>query len=315
MNELDSARVFLQVVKSNGFTGAARTLGRSASTLSRLVAGLEAHLGTQLLARTTRSLHLTEAGALYQAHAERLVAASRAAHDALAELRGETPRGQLRVSMPVSVGERLLAPHLPRFRRKYPELRLSIELSDRNVSLVQGGYDLAIRVGRAHDSSLRALLLGRIPILLVASPQYLRDRGTPTKPRDLHDHDCIAVGPSAGALDWTFHRGRRREQVTLDGIVQTTSPTLAVQLAATGYGLVRTTEWLVRDELRRGTLVEVMRPWSCDHPKHGGVPVYVMYAQSGSTTPPRKSRVFVDMVKEIMAAEVTPRRRSGMASA
>src|SRR4051812_45610254 len=133
MNELDGARVFLQVVKSGGFTGAARTLGRSASALSRVLTALEAHLGAQLIARTTRSLHLTEAGTVYQRHAEQFVGASRAAHDALAELQAGAPRGHLRVSMPVSVGERLLAPHLPRFRRDHPELHLFVHLSDRNV--------------------------------------------------------------------------------------------------------------------------------------------------------------------------------------
>ncbi|MBX3220641.1 MAG: LysR family transcriptional regulator [Labilithrix sp.] len=309
MNELEAAQVFLQVVKSGGFTGAARAFGRSASTLSRVVAALEAHLGSQLIARTTRSLHVTEAGVVYQAHAEQLVATSRAAHDALAELRGGVPRGTLRVSMPVSVGERLLAPHLPRFRDAHPELRLEIDLSDRNVSLAQGGFDLAIRVGRPPDSSLRALLLGRIPILLVASPKYLRKRGSPTRPRDLAAHDCIAVGPPSRFLDWTFYRGRRREQVGVEGVVQTSSPTLGVQLAATGMGLVRTTEWLVRDELRRGTLAHVMPSWSCDHPQRGGVPVYVMYAQAGGALPPGKSRVFVAMVKDIMATEVVPRER------
>ncbi len=310
MNELDGARVFLQVVKSGGFTGAARTLGRSPSALSRIVAALEAHLDVQLLSRTTRSLRLTEAGQLYQAHAEQFVSASRAAHDALAELRGGVPRGQLRVSMPVSVGERLLAPHLPRFRRQHPELRLAIDLSDRNVSLVQGGFDLAIRVGRPQDSSLRALLLGRIPILLVASPDYLRARGAPKQPKDLASHDAISVGPHLGPVDWTFYRGRRTERVTIEGIVQTTSPTLALQLALSGLGVARTTEWLVRDELRRGSLVEIMQPWSCDHPQRGGVPVYVMYAEAGSATPPRKSRVFVEMVKAIMATEVATRGRA-----
>lgn len=309
MNELEAAQVFLQVVKSGGFTGAARAMGRSASTLSRVVAALEAHLGSQLVARTTRSLHVTEAGAVYRDHAEQLVAASRAAHDALAELRGGVPRGTLRVSMPVSVGERLLAPHLPRFRDAHPELRLEIDLSDRNVSLVQGGFDLAIRVGRPPDSSLRALLLGRIPILLVASPKYLRKRGSPTRPRDLAAHDCIAVGPPSRFVDWSFYRGRRREQVSVEGGVQTSSPTLGVQLAATGMGLVRVTEWLVRDELRRGTLAHVMPSWSCDHPQRGGVPVYVMYAQAGSALPPGKSRVFVAMVKDIMATEVVARER------
>lgn len=310
MNELDGARVFLQVVKSGGFTGAARTLGRSASALSRVVAALETHLGVQLIARTTRSLHLTEAGALYQAHAEHFVSSSRAAHDALAELRGGVPRGQLRVSMPVSVGERLLTPYLPKFRREHPELRLAIELSDRNVSLAQGGFDLAIRVGRPPDSSLRALLLGRISILLVASPSYLRAHGTPKRPRDLAHHDAIAVSPHLGPVDWTFYRGGKTERVSVEGVVQTTSPTFAVQLATAAMGVARTTEWLVRDELRRGTLVEVMPSWSSNHPQRGGIPVYVMYAEAGTAAPPRKSRVFVEMVKTIMAKEFTPRRPS-----
>lgn len=306
-DELAAAQVFLQVVQSRGFTSAAKALGRSASTLSRVVADLEAHFGVQLIARSTRSFYLTEAGALYLTHAERLLLASRAAHDAVAELRGGVPRGRLRVSMPVAVGERLLVPHLPRFRQAYPELRLEIDLSDRLVSLVQGGFDLVIRVGRPGDSALRALLLGRIPVLLVASPAYLRARAAPKKPADIAAHDCITVSPHAGPVEWTFHRAGKRHSVSVDGNVHTTSPTLAAQAAKAGLGLLRTTEWVIRDELRRGALVEVMRPWSCDHPQHGGVPVYVMYAQAGSMVPPLKSRVFVEMVKTIMATEVAAR--------
>lgn len=296
MDEVDSARVFLQVIRSGGFTGAAKSLGRSASTLSRVIAALETHLGSQLLARTTRSLHVTEAGVVYQAHAERLVAASEAAEDAMADLRGGVPRGNLRVSMPVSVGERLLAPHLPAFRAQYPELRLTIDLSDRNVSLTQGGFDLAIRVGRPQDSSLRALLLGRVRVLLVAAPSYLRERGVPKTPADIPGHDCIAV---AGAQEWAFRRGRRRVSIPIAPVVSTTSPTLGVQLAVLGQGLARTAEWLVRDELARGHLAALLPRWSA-----GSAPIYVMYAQAGSAVPPRKSRVFVDLVKAIMALEV-----------
>ncbi len=311
MNELDAAAVFLQVVSSEGYTNAARVLGRSASTLSRTITELEAHLGASLLARTTRTLRLTEAGALYQVHAERLLAARQAARDALAELQGAAPRGHLRVSMPVSVGERLLARHLPAFRARYPELRLDIDLSDHNVSLVRDGFDLTIRVGRPADSALRALLLGRIPVLLVASPAYLRARGVPRSPRDLVRHECLVVSPRGGPQEWTFFRGARRarhERVVVKGGVQTTSPTLATQLAIAGEGILRLPAWLVKDEIERGDLVRVMVPWSCDDPRHKGFPVYVMYAQAGSAVPPRKSRVFVDMVKAIMAAEVA---RSG----
>lgn len=312
-DELAAAEVFLQVVKASGFTSAAKVLGRSTSSLSRIVAELERQLGAQLLARTTRRLHLTEAGALYATHAEGLLAAQRATHDAIAELTGGVPRGHLRVSMPVSVGERLLGPFVPEFRRRYPELRLELDLSDRNVALVQGGFDLAIRVGRLADSSLRAQLLGKVAVRLVASPGYLAAHGAPRHPDELPAHACISLGILPGLQEWTFHRrGARPRRVAIDGVVHTTSPTLAAQLAVGGLGLLRVVDWVIRDELRRGDLVEVLPGWSCDHPAFGGVPVYVLYAQTAAATPPLKSRVFVDMVKEIMARElvaVRPSRR------
>src|SRR6185369_15331293 len=108
--------------------------------------------------------------------------------------------------MPVSVGERLLAPHLPELRRRYPELRLELDLSDRNVPLVQGGFDLAIRVGRLADSSLRAQLIAKVPVRLVASPAYLASRGQPRRPVEIRDHDCITLGPMAGPVEWPFYR-------------------------------------------------------------------------------------------------------------
>lgn len=294
MNELDAARIFVGVVQANGFSAAARSLRRSASQLSRVVAALEVHLGSQLLARTTRTLRLTEAGTIYLAHAEQLVTASRAAHEALEEYRGGVPRGHLRVSMPVSVGERLFAAHLPRFHARYPDLRVSLDLSDRQMNLAQTGFDLAIRVGRPKDTSLRALHLGRIQGLVLASPSYLREHGIPKKPADLAKHKAIVVGSS----DWMFRRGTKRQTVTVPSMILSSSPTLAVQLAEAGMGLVRTAEWLVRHALERSTLVPVLTSWDC-----GSLPLYVIYAQAGSATPPRKSRVFVEMVKEIMQSE------------
>lgn len=303
LDELSATELFLQVVRAQGFTSAAKTLGKSASTLSRAVSELERHVGAPLLARTTRRLHLTEAGVVYVAHAEALLAAQRAAHDAVAELTGGTPRGHLRVSMPVAVGERLLGPHLPAFRRRCPELRLELDLSDRNVELVQGGFDLAVRVGRPADSSLKALLLGKVGVVLVASPGYVKARGAPTKPADIvDDHDCVCVGTVAGPVEWTFFKKQERKSISIDGVVHTTSPTLGAQLACNGLGLLRTVEWVVRDELRRGQLVPVMTSWSSLPPLHGGVPVFALFGSSAP--PPLKARVFVELMKGIMADEV-----------
>lgn len=309
-DELAAAEIFLQVVKVRGFTSAARLVGRSTSSLSRTVAELERQLGTQLLARTTRRVSLTEAGRLYASHAETLLAARRAARDAVAELTGGVPRGHLRVSMPVSVGERLLAPHLPELRRRHPELRLEIDLSDRNIPLVQGGFDLAIRVGRLSDSSLRAQLLGRVPVRLVASPSYVAAHGEPARPLALRDHACITIAQVVGPVEWGFYHRRARtrsERLEIEGVVHTTSPLLAAQLACAGQGILRVNEWVIRDQLARGELVEILRDWSCYRLGEGGLPVYVVYAQTASAEPPLKSRVFVQLLKEILAAEVMPR--------
>jgi DNA-binding transcriptional LysR family regulator len=306
-DELSAAGVFLQVVKANGFTAAAKAIGKSTSSLSRIVAELERQVGAQLLSRTTRRLHVTEAGALYAQHAEGLLAAQRDARDAIAELTGGTPRGHLRVSMPVVVGERLVAPHVPALRRRYPHLHLELDLSDRNVPLVQGGFDLGIRVGRLADSSLRAQLLGKVPVRLVASPAYLAARAALRRPVDLVSHDCITLGAVPGSVEWILYdrAGRRPpERIEVRGVVHTTSAPLGALLAAGGLGVFRSIEWVVREQLWRGELTEVMTGWTCNDPDEGGVPVYAVYAQTAGVAPPLKSRVFVELIKELMHQEV-----------
>jgi DNA-binding transcriptional LysR family regulator len=308
LDELSAAEAFLQVVKANGFTAAAKVLGKSTSSLSRTVSELERYLGAQLLTRTTRRLHVTEAGSLYAAHAQALLDAARAGHDAIVELTGGVPRGHLRVTMPVAMG-RLLGAHVAELRRKYPELRLEVDLSDKYISLVERGFDLAIRVGRLPDSSLRAQLLGKIPVLLVASPRYIERHGAPKHPDQLARHSCITLGAVAGVHEWSFHkRGSRPKRVAVEGVVHTNSPGLASQLATSGIGLLRVVEWIIRGELERGELVEVMRDWSCDEPSDGGMPVYVVYSQTAGVAPPLKSRVFVDLVKDLTAREGLSRR-------
>jgi DNA-binding transcriptional LysR family regulator len=311
-DELAAAETYLQVVKARGFTNAARVLGKSTSSLSRTVAELERQLGAQLLARTTRRVSVTEAGLLYAAHAERLLASRRAARDAVAELTGGVPRGRLRVTMPVSVGERLLGPHLPELRRRHPELQLEIDLSDRNVPLVSGGFDLAIRVGHQSDSSLRAQLLGKVPVRLVASKKYLDKRGAPARPLALRDHACLTIAQVPGPVEWGFYHRKdrnRSERVEIEGEIHTTSPMLAMQAAIAGLGILRVNEWVIREPLLAGELVEVMADWSCYRLADGGLPMYVVYAQTASAEPPLKSRVFVELVKQVLAAEVLPSKR------
>lgn len=303
LNELQAAEVFLQVVKAHGFANAARALGKAPSTLTRTVAELERQLGVQLLTRTTRRIHLTEAGTLYRQHAEAMLAARREARDALAGLTGGVPRGHLRVSMPVVIGERILGPHLPAFQRRHPELRLELDLSDRLMPLVGGGFDLALRIGALPDSSLRAQRIGTVARVLVASPAYLAQHGQPQAPGDLRQHTLLTIGLVAGAVEWTFYGEERMETISAEGWLHTTSATLAMNAAREGLGIARVAEWIARPLLRDGTLVRLMPDWACDDPLQGGQGLYALYTQTAGVSVPLKSRVFVDWAAEVLRRE------------
>lgn len=297
-NELQAAAVFLQVVRARGFANAARAIGKSPSTLTRTVAELERHLGAPLLTRTTRRIHLTEAGSLYLQHAESLLAAQRQAHDAVAALTGGRPRGHLRVSMPTVVGERLLGPRLGDFHARYPELVLELDLADRVVPLVQGGFDLALRVGRLADSAQRAQRLVDVEQVLVASPQFLARAGTPQSPRDILAQPCITQRQLAGPVEWRLYRGDEVVALNVQGWLGTSSATLVERAAADGLGIARISSWVARESLRSGRLVRVLPEWSCHDPREEDVGLHVVYAQGAGVDIPLKSRVFVDFVKE-----------------
>lgn len=303
LNELQAAEVFLQVVKAKGFARAAGALGRAPSTLTRAVADLERHLGVQLLTRTTRRIHLTEAGNVYMQHAEAMLAARRDARDAVASLTGGVPRGHLRVSMPVLVGERILGPHLAGFHRRYPELQLELDLSDRLMPLVGGGFDLALRIGQLPDSSLRAQRIGTVKRVLVASPDYLAKHPPLRTPRDLSAHPLITLGAMPGPVEWMFFGPERVDTVHVEGWLHTTSPPLAFNAAKEGLGIVRVAEWLARSALRDGSMVEVIPDWRCDDPAEGGPGLYAVFTQTAGINVPLKSRVFVDFVVEVMKSE------------
>jgi DNA-binding transcriptional LysR family regulator len=312
-DEIAAAHALLLVIQCRSFSIAAKSISKHPSTLSRTIAQLEQRVGAQLLRRTTRRVSVTEAGALYARHAEQLLAARSAAHDAIAELSGGIPRGHLRVTMPVSVGETLLAPHLKEFRRRFPQLRLELDLSDRNVPIVQGGFDLAIRVGKQPDSSLRAQLLGHVPILNVASKQFIKDMGQPSAPSELTRYECITISQSPGPVEWGFYHKdnkHRSEHVRIEGSITCTSPVLANKLACDGLGVVRIVEWVVRQQIASGKLVEVLPQWSSVRVSDGGLPVFVMYGHHAPFAAPLKTQVFVEMIKRIIEdSKVTHRRR------
>lgn len=256
MDRLDDLTVLVEVVDSGSLSAAAQRLGLSASAVSRRLDQMENRLGTRLLARTTRRIALTDAGAGFCLRARAILAALDEAEQSLTEL-NEEPRGTLRVTMPVMFGQMRIAPLLPGYQRRYPRVTLEASLTDRTVRLVDEGFDLAIRTGRLADSSLIARRLRPMRRRVVASPDYLERRGTPQSLAELARHDCLTL-PGGGRQEWEFLVEGRREILRPASVFQADNLWVLRHAAVGGLGLARLADFIVEDDLRAGRLVPVL---------------------------------------------------------
>lgn len=258
-DRLQSLRVFRRTARSGSFSRAARELGLSQASVSRIVAELERELGVQLLTRTTRAVALTEKGADYLARIEPVL-------DALEEAdhvaRGGGPlRGLLRIGLSTSFGVREIVPRLPEFLACHPELRVDLAVSDTRQDLVAEGIDLAFRLGAMADSGLIARYVASSPRILAASPAYLAARGAPVGPEDLKRHDLI-VGPGAAPPFLEFHSGARCIRAPAEGRITCAANEAATALAIAGMGVTVSSLWGVSREIRSGALVQVLAEWT-----------------------------------------------------
>jgi len=214
IRDLNELAVFTYVVEHGGFTAAAEATQLPKSNISRRVASLEERLGVRLLERTTRVVHVTEIGDIYYRHCRRML--DEADHaDLYVEQAMEIPRGTLRVSASVNVGQHLLAPMAAEFMARYPEVQFELLWSNRLIDVIDEGFDLVIRTGALQDSSLVARRLGQWWLFLYASAEYLKARGTPQRPEDLQDHDCLVMSDMSGSNQWTLSKGDLTEQVVI----------------------------------------------------------------------------------------------------
>jgi DNA-binding transcriptional LysR family regulator len=254
--------LFVAAVEAGNFTRAATRLAITPAAVSRAIGRLEGDLGVRLFRRTTRAMQLTSEGQLYF---ERCRQALALIDDVERELtrRQETPRGLVRLSVPTTYGHVRALPALAAVLEVHPEIRLEIDVSNRNVDFVTEGYDLAIRAGPLEDSALIAHRLDDATLGVFASPRYLERRGTPRTADDLARHTAIGfVLPSSGrVLPWAFRRADGTHfSVAPAGDVRCSDDFLAcVTLARAGAGLVQAFHFLVADDLARGSLVEVLR--------------------------------------------------------
>ncbi|HEV7328416.1 MAG TPA: LysR family transcriptional regulator [Bosea sp. (in: a-proteobacteria)] len=290
MDHLGSLRAFVQAADARSFTTAGHQLGVSSSAIGKAISRLEERLGARLFHRSTRTITLTPEGAMFLERCRRIFGEIEAAELELAHTRG-APRGKLRVSLPIA--NVMMMPALTAFMRAYPDIQLDLDLTDRIVEVIDGGFDVVIRAGEVTDSRLMSRLLGEFRLKLVASPDYLARRGVPQVPEDLSRHACLhhRFATSGKFERWPL----RRDGEDLDivpasaAIVNTIEP--LILMAEQGLGIACLPDLALRRQFAEDRLRTVLD----DYVHHVGI-MRLLWPSSRHLSP--KLRVFIDFMAE-----------------
>ena len=262
MDRLDCDRMFVTVIDVGSFAAAAERLGTSSGQASKLVSKLEADLGVQLIKRTTRALSLTEVGLAYY---ERMKALLEEFDGLDASVRNASgaPAGRVRLTAPVSFGTQCLTPALLSFANAFPDIQLDVNFSDRVVSLVDEGFDMAIRIGKASDSSLIARKLCDVRIVTVAAASYIAREGPPEQPQDLGGVDCIIDTNFRDPFRWNFLDPTSRESlpVTVAGRIHFSNAEACLAAAEAGHGVARVPSFIAGPSIRDGRVQLLFPDW------------------------------------------------------
>lgn len=283
-----SMEVFAATVAEGSFSAAGRCLGLTPSAVSRTIDRIEARLGVRLLLRSTRALALTAEGEAYLRAARRILADLDDAEQVIADQ--GAPRGRLRISAAQAHGRLTIVPLLGDFVRRHPNILVDISLADRLVDLAAGQADVAIRFGPLADSLLTARRLGESRRVIVASPAYLAQHGTPGVPEDLHGHNCLNFNFRRAEPIWPFRNGAREYSLPVRGNIEANNGETLGQLAAAGVGIARVGAFSIADEIASGALVPILEDYN-----PGDVEAIHAVFAGGANTPARV-RVFVDFL-------------------
>jgi DNA-binding transcriptional LysR family regulator len=294
MGTFDGIEFFATSVQSGSFAGAAKKLGLTPSAVSRRVARLEDELGVQLLARTTRTLRLTDDGRAFYERCVRILGEVHEAKSDFARARKQ-PSGVLRVDTAIGISRHVLAPRIPKFLERYPEIRLELTVRDQLIDPIAEGLDVIVRLGGLSDSSLIARRLGEARIVFCGAPAYVRRRGAPSSPRDLKRHDVIGYLRDGQPNPWRFIGGEGIYAVEVSGSFHASDVDTIVTAALAGRGLIAVFDFLVEEHLQTGALVRVLE----QHPSTTA-PIHALYPPNRHLLP--KVRVFLDFLSRLFAA-------------
>jgi LysR family transcriptional regulator, regulator for bpeEF and oprC len=290
-------QTFVRVAERRSFSAAARELGRGQPAVSKQIAALEAHLGAQLLRRTSRGLSLTEAGRDYYQSAVGILGDLQAAESRVG-LGQSAPSGLVRVAVSAGFGRLHVMPLLPAFLERYPRITLDFQVSDRFVDLVEEGIDVAVRLGNLSDSSLIARRLATFALCVVATPEYLRRRGVPAVPADVERHDCIVFSPKGAPARWPFAGAGGSVVVEPRSVLRTNDAELVRAGVLAGLGLGYAQTWLFAAELASGRVRTVLGEFT-----RTTVPISAVHPAGRRL--PRKVAVFIEYLAAAFAADPT----------
>lgn len=297
MDRFHLINVFVAVVDSNGFAGAARKLAISPPAVTRAVNELESHLGLRLLTRTTRTVRVTDAGERYAKDCRRILAELAEADESVTGLHS-APRGSLTLTAPALFGSMFVTPIVTEYLQRYPEVSANCLFLDRVVNLVDEGVDVAIRIGELPDSSMRAIRVGQIRRVICASPAYLQAHGVPVSVDDLHAHAIVSACSVTPNPEWRLAERGELRIVRLQARMTTTTNDSAVAAVAGGFGLTRLLSYQVAAHLRDGRLQTVL---SACEPEP--LPVHVVHREGRNAS--QRVRAFIDLAVERLRADVS----------
>ena len=295
MDRFHLMNVFIAVAEEAGFAAGARRLQMSPPAVTRAVAALEEHLGVKLLNRTTRHVRATQAGERYLEDARRILAAADAADEAAAGVNAK-PRGHLAVTAPVLFGRMFVMAGIVDYLQRYAETKVSAMFVDRVVNLLEEGLDVGVRIGELPDSSMRALKVGSVRLLLCASPAYLQQHAIPQVPDDLLEHSLIASSAGSGLFDWRFATPRGTRTLRVEPRLTVTTNDAAIEAAVHGFGITRLLSYQVAPQLAAGALKVVLS----DH-EPPPRPVHIVHREGRYAT--ATVRAFVDLLAARLRAD------------
>ena len=293
MDRLEAMHLFVRVAELGSFSAAAQQLAVARSVVTRQIAALEAHLGVKLMARSTRRLTLTSAGTAYL---EKCRVILNLVESAEADVAAErlTPRGSIRISIPLSFGLRRLSQPLLDFSQHYPEVALDIDFADRRVNLIEEGRDLSVRITRRLDAGDVARKLGESHMRIIAAPSYLDRHGRPRHPAELVQHECLGYTAAAANPPWQFEVDGQLESFHVRSRINANNGFVLAEAAAQGLGIACQPDFIADDFIASGRVEQIL----ADFP----VPALGIYAMLPSNRHiPHRVRVLVDYLAEKLA--------------